>query len=119
MDVLLDVLGARPATWLRPFLSLALQPTVPSENPHWFRLSPPVFSSKEHVRYVLTWFPHDRDEVFTRFRGELSLLSRAPGLTMLELVGSSVGGSPDRDDAVVAALFGLIASALGAVDSTQ
>lgn len=95
----------RPATWMRPFLQLAVQPDAPAEQ--WFRLSP---ADDEH-RARLIWRPHGSRSVFVRFTGTICIEPCDHGVA-ITLQGRTDGGDPTRNGRVLHSLVTLLADAL-------
>jgi hypothetical protein len=112
-----EVFAARPAKWLRPFLSLAAhrgtgQPLT-AGSPTGFRLGRPIDDELGEVVFDFTWWAHLRGGLFESFRGQFHLRREHEG-AVLRLDGPVYGGSPERNAAVLTALLELLAEALTA-----
>jgi hypothetical protein len=117
LDAVQEVFAARPARWLRPFLSLAAHRgtghPMSAGPPTGFRLGRPVEDGRGGIVVDFTWWPHLRDGLFESFRGRFDLRPDDGG-TLLRLVGPVHGGTPERNAAVLEALVELLADALTA-----
>jgi hypothetical protein len=108
-----SVLASRPAGWLRGFLRLAVSPDFDARTdsrPHWYRLGPPVTGPDGGTVMTFVWWPHTR-AVFDRFAGELLVRPDGPGVA-LTLDGTTRGGRPATDEAVLRRVVTLLGQAL-------
>lgn len=115
-----DVLGVRPATWLRRFLLLAAVgegSMARSASAHWYRLGPQRRVAGG-ASAALTWWPHLDTGLFESFHGSIAAVSRAQGSSLV-IQGDVRGGLQLRDDEVLTALMTLLASAIEGVSSTD
>ena len=112
-----ELLNARPASWLRLFLMLAVhraaarssaQPATP-----WYRLGPSAPAGPDSLAAQLIWWPHLGDAMFQSFRGELRVTYDGRRVT-LDLTGEAVGGDAAGNEAALNELLRLIVTALGA-----
>jgi hypothetical protein len=117
LDEVRELFAARPARWLRPFLSLAAHrgtgQATAAGAPTGFRLGRPVEDDHGVVVVDLTWWPHVREGLFESFRGRFVLRPDEEG-TVLALVGPTHGGAPERNATVLDAVVELLADALTA-----
>jgi hypothetical protein len=109
----LALLGARPAAWLRPFLTLSIGLAAgggQDEVVTTFRLGMPRKTSGGSGRARLTWHTRNHDELFTKFTGSFDVRSGVTG-TSLSLKGQATGGDPIRNQQALESLTRLIAAA--------
>lgn len=116
-DAVRALFAARPATWLRPFLTLAAYrgtgETIAGRPPTTFRLGRPVDHGDGVLTVDFTWWPHGRGGLFESFRGRF-VARPLEDAVELSLEGPAIGGDRDRNAAVLAALVELLGEALTA-----
>jgi hypothetical protein len=108
-----SVLTSRPAGWLRGFLRLAVVPEFDAQTdstPHWYRLGRATTGPDGGTVMTFVWWPHTR-AVFDRFAGALLIAADGPGVS-LTLDGTTRGGNPASDAAVLRRLVTLLGQAL-------
>jgi hypothetical protein len=104
---------ADSAAWLRPFLRLACEsvndgggaPCAPR-----FRLGP-AEDGAPATEAAFSWSPRVGAPTFTRLRGRWTVRPER-GASTLTLEGRATGGSPQRTDAIMAALVQLVRAAV-------
>src|ERR1043166_9392723 len=110
-----EVLGTRPASWMRLFLRLAAlggasRGTHGADEP-WFRLGPVRGTPSGTLAVRFIWWPHADPGLFARFRGQV-LVEEQGEQSILILEGQSWDGQPHRNTMVLSALLDLLAEAL-------
>jgi hypothetical protein len=111
-----ELLTARPTGWLRLFLMLAVHrqsSLATARGVPWYRLgaSTPVGSGARAARLI--WWPHLGDATFQSFRGELRITYDGRQVA-LSLIGETIGGEAETNEAALTSLLRLIVTALGA-----
>jgi hypothetical protein len=111
------VLGTRPASWLRPFLRLAVRNSAPRSTAGqraqsaWYRLSQPVQIATNATSANLTWWPHVSGSTFQCFHGQFTVTTTHAG-SSLSLSGVATGGQQAHNAAAIRDLVNLLASAV-------
>lgn len=110
-------LPARPTSWLRPFLDLAVSPRLRAGGRRrtWYRLGPSVMTA-DGLHATLTWRPSAVDAVFSSFTGTLAVTTTSPS-PALTLTGVTTGGEANVNQQVIRQLLELLVSAAGAQPS--
>lgn len=114
------VIGARPSTWLRRFLHLALAdpaagikpPPVPDATA-WFRLGALTPTDDGAVAVTFFWRPRVGDVLFDRFKGRFVVREERTGTTLV-LEGDTTAGTVATNAAVLRVVLRLLAGALTA-----